>query len=148
MVLSIGVIFGFISGLLTTLGLILSNTSAKFTINQIILVLISLAISDGLSDALGIYYGTYNRTKDIKEAMKEGAKTLLFKASIPCIIALLFFMIQNIKYANYITLFITFLLIIGINIFIFSDLQLRILNMIIFFIIVFSNYYIGKKFAI
>lgn len=148
MVLSIGVIFGFISGLLTTLGLILSNTSAKFTINQIILVLISLAISDGLSDALGIYYGTYNRTKDIKDAMKEGAKTLLFKASIPCIIALLFFMIQNIKYANYITLFITFLLIIGINIFIFSDLQLRILNMIIFFIIVFSNYYIGKKFAI
>jgi hypothetical protein len=148
MVLSIGVIFGFISGLLTTLGLILSNTSAKFTINQIILVLISLAISDGLSDALGIYYGTYNRTKDIKEAMKEGGKTLLFKASIPCIIALLFFMIQNIKYANYITLFITFLLIIGINIFIFSDLQLRILNMIIFFIIVFSNYYIGKRFSI
>ena len=146
--ITIGSVFGFISGLLTTLGLILSNTSANFTTNQIILVLISLAISDGLSDSLGIYFGNYKETGDIKDSIIEGSKTLLFKASIPCLVALLFFLIQNIKYANNITLALTFILMITVNIFIFEEWKLRIINMIIFAIIVITNNFIGHKFAI
>lgn len=148
MEITIGSVFGFISGLLTTLGLILSNTSAKFSINQIILVLISLAISDGLSDALGIYFGNYKETGDIKDSLSEGGKTLFFKSIIPCLVALLFFMTQNVKLANNITLGLTFILIIAVNIFIFDEIQLIIINMIIFVIIVMTNNYIGKKFAV
>ena len=57
-------------------------------------------------------------------------------------------MIQNVKLANNITLGLTFILIIIVNIFIFDELQLRIINMVIFIIIVMTNNYIGKKFAI
>ena len=55
--LSIGKIFGSISGVITSLGVILGMYGANLQTHPIIISLISIGLSDSVSDALGIYYG-------------------------------------------------------------------------------------------
>lgn len=147
-ILSEGTTFGIISGCMTAIGLILSNTAAGTSIKLIVMILISLAVSDGLSDAFGIYYSTYRDENDLTVALKEGSKAFLGKLLIPLVMALIFVISKNIKYANYIILVLVFSLFIFIDFFIFKNelIYIRVGNIVIFILIILFNYYLGTKF--
>ena len=146
--LSEGTIFGLISGCLTAIGLVLSNIGADTKIKFIIMVLISLAISDSLSDALGIYYSSYKDDKDITKSIKEASKALIGKSIIPLTMALIFYLLQDINKSGWIILGLVTLLFIFINIYVFTDVSynVKIINIIIFIIIISVNYFVGSKF--
>lgn len=144
MELTIGLSFGTISGILTSLGLVLSNLGANIKTKYIILMLISLALSDGMSDAMGIYYGTYSDDRDLSKAYNEALKTWMGKSILPLSMALIFFIFQNNTLAGVINIILAFVFYLFINIKIFSNIRTILINIFIFSIIIILNYYLGK----
>lgn len=146
LLLTEGTIFGLISGCLTAIGLALSNIGAKSKIKLIVMVLISLALSDSISDALGIYYSTYKDDQDISKSIREAGKALVGKAIIPLVMALIFWISQDAVQAGQIIIVLVAVLFLIINYVVFTENQIRIINSIIFILIVLINYYLGSKF--
>jgi hypothetical protein len=146
MLLTEGIIFGLISGCLTAIGLSLSNIGAKSKIKLIIMVLISLALSDSISDSLGIYYSTYKDDNNIKKSIREAGKALIGKATIPLMMAFIFWLVQDAMLAGWIIIMLVAILFLIINYIVFIENQIRIINSIIFILIVVINYYLGSKF--
>jgi vacuolar iron transporter family protein len=146
MLITEGLIFGLISGCLTSIGLVFSNIGAKSKINLIVLVLISLALSDSISDALGIYYSTYKDDSDIYKSIKEGLKALIGKAIIPLLMVLIFLLSQNIIQAGWIIIIFVGIIFLYINYIVFNNNNIRIINIIIFITIILINYYLGLFF--
>lgn len=146
LLLTEGTIFGLISGCLTAIGLALSNIGAKSKIKLIVMVLISLALSDSISDALGIYYSTYKDDQDISKSIREAGKALVGKAVIPLVMALIFWISQDAVQAGQIIIVLVAVLFLLINYVVFTENQIRIINSIIFILIVLINYYLGSKF--
>ena len=146
LLLTEGTIFGLISGCLTAIGLALSNIGAKSKIKLIVMVLISLALSDSISDALGIYYSTYKDDQDISKSIREGGKALAGKAVIPLVMALIFWISQDAVQAGQIIIVLVAILFLIINYVVFTENQIRIINSVIFILIVLINYYLGSKF--
>lgn len=145
MVFTIGMSFGTISGILTSLGLILSNLGANVTKKYIILILVSLALSDGLSDAMGIYYGSFADDHDLSKAYNEAIKTWLGKSILPLTMAFIFYLSSNIKIAGIINIFLAFLFYLYVNINVFNNMRTIIINIFIFILIIIINYLLGKK---
>ena len=87
--LSIGNIFGSISGVITALGLIVGMYGANIKAAAIIVGLVSIAIGDSISDALGIYYGV-NYSNSEADARKQALMTLIAKFSIPMLMTIPF----------------------------------------------------------
>lgn len=141
-----GTIFGLISGCLTAIGLALSNIGAASKIKLIVMVLISLALSDSISDALGIYYSTYKDDRDINKSIREAGKALVGKALIPLTMALIFWLIQDANKAGQIIIALVAGLFLYVNYVVFTENHIRIINSIIFVIVVVVNYYLGSKF--
>lgn len=141
-----GTIFGLISGCLTAIGLALSNIGAASKIKLIVMVLISLALSDSISDALGIYYSTYKDDRDINKSIREAGKALVGKALIPLTMALIFWLIQDANKAGQIIIALVAILFLYVNYVVFTENHIRIINSIIFVIVVVVNYYLGSKF--
>ena len=146
LLLTEGTIFGLISGCLTAIGLVLSNIGAKSKIKLIVMVLISLALSDSISDALGIYYSTYKDDRNISKSIREAGKALIGKAVIPLIMALIFWISQDAIQAGQIIIVLVGILFLLINYLVFTENQIRIINSVIFILIVLINYYLGSKF--
>jgi hypothetical protein len=146
LLLTEGTIFGLISGCLTAIGLALSNIGAKSKIKLIVMVLISLALSDSISDALGIYYSTYKDDQDISKSIREAGKALVGKAVIPLLMALIFWISQDAVQAGQIIIVLVAILFLIINYVVFTENQTRVINSIIFILIVLINYYLGSKF--
>lgn len=146
LLLTEGTIFGLISGCLTAIGLALSNIGAKSKIKLIVMVLISLALSDSISDALGIYYSTYKDDQDISKSIREAGKALVGKAVIPLVMALIFWISQDAVQAGQIIIVLVAILFLLINYVVFTENQIRVINSIIFILIVLINYYLGSKF--
>jgi len=146
LLLTEGTIFGLISGCLTAIGLALSNIGAKSKIKLIVMVLISLALSDSISDALGIYYSTYKDDQDISKSIREAGKALAGKAVIPLVMALIFWISQDAVQAGQIIIVLVAILFLVINYVVFTENQIRVINSIIFILIVLINYYLGSKF--
>lgn len=146
LLLTEGTIFGLISGCLTAIGLVLSNIGAKSKIKLIVMVLISLALSDSISDALGIYYSTYKDDQDISKSIREAGKALIGKAVIPLVMALIFWISQDAIQAGQIIIVLVGILFLLINYLVFTENQIRVINSVIFILIVLINYYLGSKF--
>lgn len=146
LLLTEGTIFGLISGCLTAIGLALSNIGAASKIKLIVMVLISLALSDSISDALGIYYSTYKDDQDINKSIREAGKALVGKATIPLVMALIFWLTQDANKAGWIIISLVAGLFLYINYVVFTENQIRIINSLIFVIIIVVNYYLGSKF--
>jgi hypothetical protein len=146
LLLTEGTIFGLISGCLTAIGLALSNIGAASKIKLIIMVLISLALSDSISDALGIYYSSYKDDKDITKSIREAGKALAGKATIPLIMALIFWLAKDAIIAGWIIIGLVATVFLYVNYMVFTENNIRILNSVIFLIIVIINYYLGSKF--
>jgi hypothetical protein len=146
LLLTEGTIFGLISGCLTAIGLALSNIGAKSKIKLIVMVLISLALSDSISDALGIYYSSYKDDGDITKSIREAGKALVGKATIPLIMALIFWLIQDAVIAGWVVIGLVAALFLYVNYMVFTENNIRLLNSVIFMIIVVINYYLGSKF--
>ncbi len=144
--LSIGTSFGAISGILTSVGLILSGYGAKLPLQNVILTLISLAISDSLSDALGIYYGSYVDDRDIKKSLVEALRTFVGKSSIPILFTLIFYVANNMLVASVINILLAFVGIMIINFTVFKDTKQKVINMMLFVLIIVCNYILGKQF--
>ena len=144
--ISIGTSFGLVSGIMTALGLILSNLGAKLAVRNIILTLVSLSISDGLSDALGIFYGSYADDKDMTKSSIEGGKAFIGKCGIPLVFALVFFLTNNLEYGSKINILVGVVGMIILMVSVFKKQKLILLNSLIFIVIVIVNYFIGKLF--
>jgi hypothetical protein len=146
MLLTEGSIFGLISGCLTAIGLVLSNIGANSKKKLIIMILISLALSDSISDSLGIYYSSYKDDSNFRKSIKEAGKALIGKSLIPLLMAFIFWIMQDVILAGWIIIILVAILFIYINYNVFTENKIRIINSIIFLIIVLINYYLGSKF--
>jgi hypothetical protein len=140
--LSIGNIFGMISGVITGLGLIYGLYGANISKKPIIIGLLSIAISDSISDALGIYYGT-------NENKNEAFLALFSKFIIPVIMAMNFYLFNK-KNAVIINTIFSFIILTYVNFkmenntFNIEILYNLILTSIIIFIVYYAGIYINK----
>jgi VIT1/CCC1 family predicted Fe2+/Mn2+ transporter len=89
--LEIGHTFGVISGIITSIGLILGLYGANISLKPIIVSLASIAISDGISDAFGIYYATKNNNYTNSDAYEQGMNTLVIKVICPLLMVIPFY---------------------------------------------------------
>ena len=141
--LSIGNIFGMISGVITSLGLIYGLYGANISKKPIIIGLLSIAISDSISDALGIYYGT-------NENKNEAFLALFSKFIIPVIMAINFYLFNKKKNAIIINTLFSFIILTYVNFkmenntFNIEILHNLILTTIIIFIVYYAGIYINK----
>ena len=141
--LNIGMSFGIISGILTTIGIILGNVGAATSKKIIILNLIALALSDSFSDALGIYYGSYADDEDFKKSIKEGINAFIGKSIIPLTMALIFYLL-SMSNAILLNLLLAIGGIILITIKLFGINRVLAMNMTAFVGIVTLNYFVGQ----
>lgn len=143
--LTIGTTFGTVSGLLTAIGLILSSYGERVNIHVLIIMLLSLSFSNGISDAIGIYYSSYVNDNDYNKAVREAFKTLIVNALIPFTFAVIFILINNLKYGSYINIVLAFMLFMYVNMKVFTEPAKRMFNLVIFMLIIIGNYTIGKS---
>ena len=136
--LSIGNIFGMISGVITSIGLMYGMYGAKINKKPIIIGLLSISLSDSISDAIGIYYGT-------DENIYEALTTLFSKFIIPFIMAFNFY-ILNINEAVVINTILCVGLLIIVNYKLENNkITKKLINNILFIIIIiFIIFNIGK----
>jgi hypothetical protein len=137
-ILSIGNIFGMISGVITSIGLMYGMYGAKIDKKPIIIGLLSISLSDSISDAIGIYFGT-------DENIYEALTTLFSKFIIPFIMAFNFY-ILNINEAIIINTILCFGLLIIVNYKLENNkITKKLINNILFIIIIiFIIFNIGK----
>lgn len=148
--IGIGGSFGLTSGIITSIGLLVSSFNSIGNEKIIIIMLISLAFSDGFSDALGIYYSTYDEKDNIYYSINEAFNAFLGKSIIPLAIAFFIYIIVSVKKkslyaAMCICLFICTVGFIIINYYIFhNNYKLQIINIFVYIFVIFVNYKIGK----
>jgi len=92
--LSIGKIFGSISGVITSLGVILGMYGANLQTHPIIISLISIGLSDSVSDALGIYYGV-NVKSETSIAKRQAFFTFVSKLILPLMMIIPFIIVNK-----------------------------------------------------
>lgn len=142
MSLNIGNTFGIISGIITSIGLILGMYGANITLKPIIVSLVSIAISDGVSDALGIYYATINNNYTTEQAYNEGFNTLLIKIICPLLMIIPFY-ITSINKAVITNLVLSLIIIYFISIKIFKNYGEAINNTLICMLAIAISYKTG-----
>lgn len=142
MSLNIGNTFGIISGIITSIGLILGMYGANITLKPIIVSLVSIAISDGVSDALGIYYATKNNNYTTEQAYNEGFNTLLIKIICPLLMIIPFY-ITSINKAVITNLILSLIIIYLISIKIFKNYGEAINNTLICMLAISISYKTG-----
>jgi vacuolar iron transporter family protein len=146
--LTIGSTFGLLSGVLTSIGLILSNYGSKMKYKTISLILISLALSDSFSDALGIYYGSYRDDNDFEKSIIESLKTFIGKSVIPLTMALIFYFTKDVKSGLILNIILSLIIILYVNYISFYDNTfIQLINIVFFLVIIIINYVLGNYFS-
>jgi len=143
--LTIGSSFGSVSGVITSLGLILGMYGANMKSRPIVISLISIALSDSISDALGIYYGVKTQNKQ-NGAIQEALYALTSKFLIPIFMILPFVLLDTTK-GVLINLVVGFSIIIYMSNEIFVEKRQKIQNILISWLAVILTYLVGKTFT-
>ena len=93
-----GISFGFITGITTTLGVIIGMYSNTKSHKLVILSVLLLAISDGLADSYGMYTSLKKESKkDIYSALIKSTYLFISKVMISCILILPFILMTYSK---------------------------------------------------
>ena len=146
-----GISFGIVSGVITTLGMMVgldAGTSSKVTV---ILGVLTIALSDSLSDALGVHVSEESEKSSSKQIWRATFATFCSKLvfGLSFVIPLLLF---SLKYAIIISIIYGILLIFGIS-YLIADKQKTskrdaiIEHLSITIVVITLTYLIGKWFS-
>ena len=138
----IGHTFGMISGIITSIGLILGLFGASITLKPIIVSLASIAISDGISDAFGIYYATKSNNHTTEEAYKQAINTLLIKVAFPLLMIVPFYL-TNINKAIIINCIASLIVVYTVSLRIFKNQKEAVSNTFICIAAIIMSYNVG-----
>ena len=140
--LTIGKVFGSISGVITSLGVILGMYGANLQTHPIIISLISIGLSDSVSDALGIYYGM-NVKSETNIAKQQAFFVFVSKLILP-LIMIIPFIIVNRDLAVVINILFGSLVILLISRKIFDNRNEIISNLLICWAAIIVTFCVGK----
>ncbi|MBN1924009.1 MAG: hypothetical protein JW791_04600 [Nanoarchaeota archaeon] len=146
-----GISFGIVSGVITTLGMMVgldSGTQSKFIV---ILGVLTIAVSDALSDALGVHVSEESDKESVKNIWRSTISTFLskFVFASSFIIPLIFF---DLRTAIPLSIFYGLVLIASIS-YIIAKRQKKsakhavIEHLLIAVIVIIITYFVGKYFS-
>ena len=140
-ILHIGNTFGIVSGIITSLGLLLGLYGAKVNVTIIIAGLLSIAISDSISDALGIYYAS-NNINDVNP-YQESFYALIFKCLIP-LLMIIPIKLFEIKKGIYLNIILGLIIIFYVSFVVFKSYNKAISNTVVCIVSIYITFKLGS----